>query len=223
MKINDIVRGRRSELVEKEVHIEPLADLAVPPPKNTVKAYKLFRIDPKRPGLLFPLFVNADKPIPMGEWVAAEIGPMQGNMVKSKLGPLAFRPGWHAGDVPVATHIGAKTDKANRSAKPDHRPPYHVWAEVEFPADVDWQTEANKRAQRNAKGKIVPKTAHITDQVPHGGYYRYKTNPNMTGVWLIGGAMKITRVLKDEEVEAINGKAGVADLPRKEPSYWKYD
>jgi predicted PurR-regulated permease PerM len=31
--------------------------------------------------------------------------------VKSKLGPLAYRPGWHAGDVPIATHIGEFTDE----------------------------------------------------------------------------------------------------------------
>jgi hypothetical protein len=56
--------------------------------------------------------------------------------------------------------------------------------------------------------------AHITDQVPLGGFYRYKTNPNMTGNWLIGGNMKVNRVLPDEEVKAINDAAGTADLPR---------
>jgi len=199
------------------LHIEPLD---VPPPKNTVRAYKLFRIDPKRPGQLFPLYVNADKPIPIGKWVEAEIGPMVGDKVKSKLGPLAFRPGWHAGDLPIATHIGGKSDPKLR--RPDHRLPTHVWAEVELPADVDWQSEANRRAKRDKTGKIIPRTAHITDQIPHGGHYRYRTNPNMTGNWLIAGAMKVVRVLSDAEVEAINREAGVADLPRLEPSYWTY-
>lgn len=183
-------------------------------PKKTVKAYKLFRTDARQPGKLFPLFVLADQAVPMAEWLRAEIGPMSGDKVKSKLGPLAFRPGWHAGDVPVATHIGMKDGVADK--KPKYRNPEHVWAEVEFAADVDWQAEANKRGT-NASGKLVPVRAHITDQLPVGGFYRYKTNPNMEGTWLIGGEMKVNRVLSDSEVKRINDKAGAADLPRKEP------
>jgi hypothetical protein len=173
-------------------------------PQKTVKAYKLFRT--KGDGKLYPLFVNADKPVPMGEWLEAEEGPQgkaQGK-VKSKLGDLAYRPGWHAGDLPMATHIGGKSDPSLK--KPDYRPDNHVWAEVEMAADKDWQSVANSR------GKGVK--AHITDQVPLGGFYRYKTNPNMTGNWLIGGNMKVNRVLPDDEVKAINDAAGTADLPR---------
>jgi hypothetical protein len=173
-------------------------------PQKTVKAYKLFRT--KGDGKLYPLFVNADKPVPMGEWLEAEEGPQgkaQGK-VKSKLGDLAYRPGWHAGDLPMATHIGGKSDPSLK--KPDYRPDNHVWAEVEMAADKDWQSVANSRG-RGVK-------AHITDQVPLGGFYRYKTNPNMTGNWLIGGNMKVNRVLADDEVKAINDAAGTADLPR---------
>jgi hypothetical protein len=89
-----------------------------------------------------------------------------------------------------------------------------VWAEVEMPADVDWQSVADQRAKRTKSGAIDPKTAHITDQIPHGGFYRYKTNPNMTGNWLISGGLKVNRVLSDDEVKEINDQAGVADLPR---------
>jgi hypothetical protein len=91
-----------------------------------------------------------------------------------------------------------------------------VWAEVELAADRDWQSEANKRGT-NAQGKLIPVRAHITDQLPEDGYYRYKTNPNMTGNWLISGSMKVNRILSDEEVRAINAEAGVADLPRQKP------
>jgi hypothetical protein len=82
--------------------------------------------------------------------------------------------------------------------------------------DVDWQKVANERARITKKGTPDPKTAHITDQVPFGGYYRYKTNPNMTGEWLIGGDMRVNRILTDDEVKAINDAAGVSDLPRRE-------
>ena len=185
------------------------------PPERTVKAYKLFRVHPKHPGKLFPLFVNANQPVEMNKWVDAEVGPQTDTgKVKSKLGPLAYRPGWHAGDVPVATHIGERSDPS--LSAPDIRPANHVWAEVEMPDDVDWQAEANRRGI-NKKGAFIAREAHITDQIPKGGHYRYKTNPNMTGNWLIGGSMKVKRVLTDKEVERINKAAGVADLPRAEP------
>lgn len=197
------------------------------PPTKTIKAYKLFRIDPNRPGELFPLFVNANKPVKLGVWYEAEEGKMTTTKagkvgVKSTIGQLAYRPGWHAGDYPMATHIGGKL----KDNKPTVRPSTQVWAEVEMPADVDWQSIANSRAERVKKdskstglrkGDIRPSTAHITDQVPHGGHYRYKTNPNMTGNWIIGGAMKVNRVLTDAEVQTINAAGGFSDLPREEP------
>jgi hypothetical protein len=214
------------------------------PPKKTVKAYKLFRVHKKHPGKLFPLFVNADKPVEMDKWQQAEIGEMAGKKVKSKIGPLAFRPGWHAGDLPIATHIGEKDEEQkmeqarirelrNKAVKkhgdkklanqtypypewtnaPRLRNPNHVWAEVDMPNDVNWQKEAEKRGM-NAQGKLIAKNAHITDQIPHGGHYRYKTNSNMKGNWLIGGGMKVNRILSDDEVKAINKAAGAKDLPR---------
>lgn len=208
-----------------------------PAPEKTAIAYKLFRVEKDRPGELFPLFVpvwgeggpqkfSARDPrrhgegLPIGEWYDAEVGETAPAtktgkpQVKSKLGGLAFRPGWHAGDLPVATHIGSKSDAALTA--PDLRSTNHVWAEVEMPADVDWQAVANERGI-NKSGKFIAKEAHITDQVPEDGFYRYKTNSNMTGNWMIGGSMKVNRVLSDEEVKQINDKAGAADLPRAEP------
>lgn len=183
-------------------------------PKKTVKAYKLFRVHEKHPGKLFPLFVDSNTPVEMGKWIDAKEGETVNGKVKSKIGPLAYRPGWHAGDLPVATHIGEKSD-ASLTA-PDVRPANHAWAEVEMPNDVDWQTEANNRGV-NKQGRLIASRAHITDQLPKGGHYRYKTNSNMTGNWLIGGSMKVNKMLTDKEVKAINKAAGAADLPREQP------
>jgi len=213
---NDLIRVLRPGMAKGGLValMEKAFKAAQEAPKETVKAYKLFRTNPKYPEHLFPLFVDADRPVPMSEWLRAEAGPVgkTEDSVKSKLGDLAYRPGWHAGDLPIATHIGGKSAKGLR--RPDYRPDNQVWAEIEMPADIDWQTEALARAQFNKRGKMIPRTAHITDQVPYGGHYRYKTNPNMTGNWLIGGDMRVNRVLTDEEVKAINDAHGVADLPR---------
>jgi len=185
-------------------------------PEAVVKAYKLFRTKGGNTDELYPLFVNANKPVPIGEWVPAEVGPVAASgKVKSKLGELAYRPGWHAGDLPIATHIGGKSSPTLKA--PDFRRADEVWAEVEMPNDIDWQTIANQRAALNKAGQVIPRTAHITDEVPFGGHYRYKTSPNMQGNWLIGGDMKVNRVLTDEEVQAINEAAGAADLPRFTP------
>ena len=73
--------------------------------------YKLFRVKKSRPGELFPLYVLADEPVPIGVWVGATEGPRTPEgKVKSKIGPLAFRPGWHLSDIPLAIHIGIKED-----------------------------------------------------------------------------------------------------------------
>jgi hypothetical protein len=265
MKIREIL----SENAVPEVELTKATSDFVPPTK-TIKAYKLFRVDQRHPGKLFPLFVKADQSIEIGKWYEAEIGEMSGDKVKSKIGKLAFRPGWHAGDSPLATHIGDFTDQQKKqkadaerarlmdlkdqmsdpeflkvyqnsdkttqknmvadlkkkinakhpypkgTTTPSIRPSTQVWAEVEMPADVDWQSEADKRGI-NAKGKFIAKAAHITDQLPKGGHYRYKTNTNMTGNWIIGGAMKVTRVLSDDEVVKLNKKVGASDLPRTTP------
>ena len=181
----------------------------IPQDAEAATGYKLFRMVQDK---LYPLFVNRNKEVPVGEWLKAEAGEMTADgKVKSSLGPLAYRAGWHAGDLPIATHIGGKSGPVKQ---PNYRPADQVWAEVEFPEGVDWQSVANANAKRNKAGEIIPRTAQITDQVPYGGFYRYKTNPNMTGEWMIGGDMKVNRILSDEEVKAINDAAGVADLPR---------
>lgn len=120
---------------------------------------------------------------------------------------VALRPGWHAGDSPAAPHIG------NEYKGKKFRAEDQVWAEVEMPADVDWQSIANKRAELKKDGTPNVKTAHITDELPLDGFYRYKTNPNMQGNWLISGQMKINRVLDADEVKRLNKEAGTEDLP----------
>jgi hypothetical protein len=131
-----------------------------------------------------------------------------------KITALARRPGWHAGDMPMSTHLGGKSQGSNIV---DTRSVNQIWAEVEIAADVDWQQEALNQAERTKEGKINLKTADITDRIPEDGYYKYKTNPNMTGSWIIGGSMKVNRILSDAEVAEINQGFGVQDLARTKP------
>lgn len=213
--VNEAARGAETEGFFYDSGIFPSLRTD-PDPEKTVTAYKLFRVRKDKPGKLFPLFVSADEAVDMRVWIDAEIGSSTADgKVKSKLGGLAMRPGWHAGDVPVATHIGDKRNKEDKA--PSVRPENQVWAEVEAADDVDWQTEANRRTEYTKTGKPLARTAHITEQIPKDGLYRYKTNPNMTGTWIITGSMKVNRILSDTEVKRINKAKGMTDLPRLKP------
>lgn len=173
-----------------------------------MKAYKLFRTLRSRPGEIFPLYVNADKPTPIGEWIDAEEGTrLSDGKVKSRLGHLAFRPGWHLSDVPLATHIGVK-DASGRIVAMN---PQHRWYECEYSDGVDYQDKAHASGISN--GRFNPRNAYIKE-IPQGGFYRYKTNPMMFGDWIIAGSIKVIRPLSDEEVAEICEANGCRAMPR---------
>ena len=109
---------------------------------------------------------------------------------------VKYRPGFHGDTFPSAKHlaqggIGKGKDR--------------VWAEVEFGNDKDYTNIVKQKGTNPETGKFSAKNADL-DYVPEGGSYRYKTNPNMEGSWLIGGEMKINRVLSKDEVTKINKK-----------------
>ena len=170
--------------------------------------YKLFKVKKKYPGQLFPLYVMTEKSIPIGVWLPAEEGPVtEDGKVKSKLGPLCFRPGWHLSDIPLAIHIGIKEDGQIKYMHDDE-----VWCECEFSDEINYQEEADKNGWRG--DKFIAVKAMLT-RIPENGYYRYKTSPMMLGKWIIAGSMKVNRVLSDEEVAAVCRSKGYEALPRK--------
>ena len=151
-------------------------DQGFTPPSKTITGYKLFRL---KNGNLYPLFIGKNKPTPAGSWIPAEHIATKG---------FAERPGWHAGVLPMAPHLRTKENKIASD---------RVWAEVELPADVDYQPQADASRTRDIRG-----------EVPVNGFYRFKTNKMQGGAWIIGGALKIVRVLTDDEVSAILTQAG---------------
>lgn len=178
---------------------------------KTAIGYKLFRVSKNYPGKLFPLYVNANTNIPIGEWISAEPGErLENGKVKSKLGPLRYRPGFHINDVaPYVCHIGQKVNGKITYMRPDT-----VWAEVEYQIDVDYCEEAKANGITES-GRFNHIKADL-NHVPENGFYRYKTSPTMTGEWIIAGEMKVLRILNDQEVKQICEAAGTEYLPRKE-------
>ena len=86
-------------------------------------------------------------------------------------------------------------------------PANFVWAEVEYANDVDYQEEAMSYGM-NASGKFQHSLAGLP-RLPENGSYRYRTNPDPnTDPWIITGAMKVNRILKPSEVDAMVEAAG---------------
>ena len=66
--------------------------------------YKLFR---QKGGKLYPLFVDTNQEMPLGKWLEAKVGELaDAGHVKSRLGPLSLRPGFHSTEVPFTDWIG---------------------------------------------------------------------------------------------------------------------
>lgn len=172
-----------------------------------MKAYKQFRLG--KDGNLYPLFVLANKPVKTGTWLIAEEGQRtEDGKVKSKLGSLAFRPGWHLSEIPYAPHIGIKENGKVKYMKPDT-----VWALCEVYDENNWTPQAQANG---INGDHYDCRKACLKHIPYGGFYYFNTNPNAFGRWMIAEKIKVVRVLTDAEVEDICwNRFGIHAQPRK--------
>lgn len=193
------------------------------PPKKTGVAYKVFYA---KGGQLYPPMVAnpGGAGTPVGVWLDADIGQaappsktgrMQvqagGKGTNAAKGSLAFRPGWHLGDIPLAKQFARKNPETGVK---DRFPADFVWAECEYAMDVNYQEEAMSYGYTE-NGKFRHSYAGLP-KLPTDGYYRYRTNPNPDTVpWVITGAMKVNRILTDAETDAICLEAGVEPMKRQ--------
>lgn len=193
------------------------------PPKKTGVAYKVFYA---KNGQLYPPMVAnpGGAGTPVGVWLDADVGlaapPSKtgraqvqagGKGTNAAKGSLAFRPGWHLGDVPQAKQFARKNPETDVK---DLFPADFVWAECEYAMDVDYQEEAMSYGY-TANGKFRHSYAGLP-KLPTDGYYRYRTNPNPDMVpWVITGAMRVKRILTDAETDAICRENGVEPMARQ--------
>ena len=188
-----------------------------PPPRRTGVGYKVFFKG--KDGKLYPPMVanpgGADTPV--GVWLDADEGTRAGTSKTGRpqvkaggkgtqggSGKLAYRPGWHLGEIPYALQFN-RVNPA--TGKRDLFPSDFVWAEVEYASDVDYQDEAMSYGYTQT-GKFRHSYAGLP-RIPKDGFYRYRTNPDPnTDPWIITGAMRVNRVLSQEEVAEIVRAAG---------------
>lgn len=193
------------------------------PPVKTGIGYKVFVL---KNGKLYPPMVAnpGGAETPVGVWLDADAAPIAGqsktgrNQVKAGgkgtqggSGKLAYRPGWHLGEIPYALQFNRMDEYGNKELFPAN----FVWAEVEYANDVDYQEEAMSYGM-NANGKFQHSLAGLP-RVPQNGSYRYRTNPNPeTDPWIITGAMRVNRLLTPTEVDEMVEKAGREPQRRQE-------
>ncbi len=162
------------------------------------KAYKLFKI---KDGRLYPLYVFAKEEVILNTYLyAKEPKPTERGKVKSKLGELAYRPGWHLTEIPLADHIGKKQPNGKLYQAKDT-----VWCEVEYEDSTDY-TELAKSQSTNRRDQCFK---HLINN----GFYIYKTNPNAKVNWIIASGIIVRRILTNEEVAKICRENGFEPQP----------
>lgn len=145
--------------------------------------YKLFEQD-MRDGKLYPLFIGKKKETKTNIWIPAEI-------ITDHKG-FAHRPGWHTGAIPAAPWLMGMNGLYNSGRGKNFR---RVWCEVETNDTVDY-TETVQN---------LPKKC-FTDQLPEGGFYFFRETGGH--VWVITDAIKIVRILSEDDRKQILDSIG---------------
>lgn len=208
-----------SKVLKEELSVKEISE-----PQKKGIGYKVFYL---RDGKLYPPMVQNPngEATPMNSWIEASAGEVAGKtttgrpQVKkggrgthSSPGFLAYRPGWHLGDVPIARQF-SKTNPEN--GLKELFPAEFVWAECEYAADVDYQKEAMANGYTE-NGAFRHSYAGL-QKLPENGSYRYRTNPDPnTEEWIITGKIKVNRILSNDEVDELCRKAG-KEPQKREP------
>jgi hypothetical protein len=163
-----------------------------------MKTYKLFRVVQ---GKLYPLYVEAKREMPIGEWIDAGIGEkVDETHVKARGcgGRLSLRPGFHSCAVLFTDWIGKKGPDGRLYQRKDT-----VWCECEVEGNVETVVGSNGLRR-----------------LPRDWYY-FKTNSRQQYAWIISNRILIKRILTRSEVEAICRAHGLNAQPMEGEQYGK--
>ena len=193
-------------------------------------AYKVFRV--KNGKLYPPMVANSNKAdTPIGVWLDAEEGEFAGISKTGRPqvrqakggGTLAFRPGWHLGDLPRAEQF----DRTNKVTGEEEFPRDFIWAKCQYVMNIDYQPQSDEqgymRTSVDKDGNVVTRRSNKYQHslaglpyIPKDGFYKYRTNPSPKTVpWVITGAMKVLELLGDDEVNDILIQNGVDPIHRQ--------
>ena len=133
--------------------------------------------------------MDTKQEMPLGEWLEAKVGELaDAGHVKSRLGPLSLRPGFHSTEVPFTDWIG-KRQGDRLVQRPDT-----VWCECEVTGKEEQVSKGGKRT------------------LPADWYY-FRTKARQPFPWVISNRILIRRILSHAEVSAICRDHGVEAQP----------
>lgn len=154
-----------------------------------------------------------------------ERGYLNKDSKAAKIIALAYRPGWHAGDLPFFPQGGKQgnprftnSGNVNKAFNSDiqetayeniHRYNQVVF-ECEMAADTNYTEIAQNQEKAKTKSGSVNQRNADLQYMPADGFYYYTTNPTISekGKWAISGSLKINRALTQQECDDILSKNG---------------
>lgn len=220
----------------QDVSDDPHFDENYIPLKGKKGYYKLMRMG--NDGRFYWPKAKDDGGVELGEWLIAQDYSENGKLqlytadkesgeYKSS-GTAQRRPRFHVATVPYAPqlHVTGNDGKKNKLN------PSCVWCEVEIADDAGdfYERLAHNNAISGVNGRGgYNQKADIRDRIPYGGSYPYfasvAKNPDymsekdakLQNHWVITGAMKLLKPLKDEEVAEILREKGFhdEDIPQR--------
>lgn len=166
-------------------------------PKKIAYCYKLFEQHPD--GTLHALFAGATKSVPLNEWRYAQGFPRTDAGVKGM--NLRERYGWHlSAGLPSAPHLMSSKDfnrgYPSKGAYGHPKGSKRVWVRMAYDASTDFNSIADSTGKQN----------DIYGLIPFGGYYAFKENNQSE--WVISSAVKIDKILTEEERQQILKEEG---------------
>lgn len=168
-----------------EMFPEKIREYCLDDEDEPITVYKMFRT---KNGKLYPLFVEANRELPLGEILTANVGQIGKDPahVKSRIGDLSLRPGFHSTTIPFSDWIGKRAEDGTLLQRRDT-----VWAECEVYGQEQIVSARNGL-------RTLP-----------DGWYRFRTNSKQVEPWIISDNIRINRILSDEEVSAICAAHGL--------------
>lgn len=148
------------------------------------KVYKLFRIKEDK---LYPLYVLANKEVELGKFLPAKEGvKASSGKVKSKLGELSYRAGWHSSNKPEFEHITS----AYKDGK--LRKGFAI-------AECKVFGKNNTKEAQAKKGAWYKKCFQSLSE--YQGWYFFKTNTsaNPDQKWIISDNLIVSKVIEKGE------------------------
>lgn len=162
-----------------------------------------------------------------------ERGYLKKGSTAKEVTALAYRPGWHAGNLPFFPQGGNKVEGYSKKTEDGLRPemlrdgqessvPYeheHKYNQVVFECEVVADKDYTEIARAQEKAKNKDGSLHYQEAdlqyTPEEGFYYYATNPLTQnnpnfGAWVISGSLKINRALTQEECDEILHENGLA-------------